>query len=114
MVLPLLCCVHTSAQDDVRRLTEDPLRVLRGVRFAIVLGLKLAPGTAHAMRQYAHMCSLNTGTSLLRLLLFLLLSAGLALAACQLSFAYVALQHFTALLGASMPVVLWVCCACVT
>lgn len=48
-------------QDDVKRLTDDPLRVLRGVRFATVLKLKLAPGTAHAMRQYAHMCSLNAG-----------------------------------------------------
>jgi tRNA nucleotidyltransferase/poly(A) polymerase len=48
--------------DNVKRLTEDPLRVLRGVRFATVLGLKLAPGTAQAMKQYAHMCSLNAGT----------------------------------------------------
>lgn len=47
--------------DDTRRLTEDPLRVLRGVRFATVLGLKLSPGTAGAMRQHAHMCSLNAG-----------------------------------------------------
>lgn len=48
-------------QDDVKRLTDDPLRVLRGVRFATVLKLKLALGTAHAMRQNAHMCSLNAG-----------------------------------------------------
>lgn len=47
--------------DDTKRLTEDPLRVLRGVRFATVLGLKLAPGTALAMKRYAHMCSPSAG-----------------------------------------------------
>jgi len=43
------------------RLFEDPLRILRGVRFATVLGLKLAPDTARAMRAQAHLCSLNAG-----------------------------------------------------
>jgi tRNA nucleotidyltransferase/poly(A) polymerase len=54
-------CTLRLTGDNVKRLTEDPLRVLRGVRFATVLGLKLAPGTALAMKQYAHMCSLNAG-----------------------------------------------------
>lgn len=47
--------------DDPKRLAEDPLRVLRGVRFATTLGLKLAPGTALALRQHADMCSMNAG-----------------------------------------------------
>jgi hypothetical protein len=49
--------------DSRARLTEDPLRIMRGVRFSAVLGLKLAPDTALALRSHAHLCSMAAGAS---------------------------------------------------
>lgn len=43
------------------RLREDPLRALRCVRFVTVLGLKMTSETAHAVREAAHLCSVQQG-----------------------------------------------------
>jgi len=40
--------------DPVERFTEDPLRLLRAVRFAAQLGFNLEPGTRDAIRRNAH------------------------------------------------------------
>lgn len=45
------------------RLAEDPLRALRCVRFAVVMGLKMMPETAQAVREAAHMCSVQQGVT---------------------------------------------------
>jgi tRNA nucleotidyltransferase/poly(A) polymerase len=42
--------------DAARRLAEDPLRCLRGVRFAAQLGLALDPATARHIREHADLC----------------------------------------------------------
>lgn len=47
--------------DPVARLVEDPIRVLRGVRFAALLGLKLSPDSAQAMVKMAYRCSVAQG-----------------------------------------------------
>ena len=41
--------------DPVRRFSEDSLRILRGVRFAVRYGLDVDPETAQAMEQQAHL-----------------------------------------------------------
>jgi len=47
--------------DGARRLAEDPLRCLRGVRFAAQLGLALDPSTARAVRDHAELCGPDRG-----------------------------------------------------
>ena len=41
--------------DPAVRFQEDALRILRGIRFAAVLGFRLEPETEKAARQYAHL-----------------------------------------------------------
>ncbi|GBF92126.1 hypothetical protein Rsub_04473 [Raphidocelis subcapitata] len=43
------------------RLLEDPLRVMRAVRFAVGLGFKLDPETAGLLTQHAYRCSVEEG-----------------------------------------------------
>ena len=50
--------------DDAARLAEDPLRVLRAVRLTAVLGLRIAPATADAIRAQAPLCSPSAGAHL--------------------------------------------------
>jgi tRNA nucleotidyltransferase/poly(A) polymerase len=42
-------------------LRQDPLRVLRAVRFATVLQLRLTPDTARALKEHAQLCSVQQG-----------------------------------------------------
>jgi hypothetical protein len=53
--------VAAAAGDAASLLAEDPLRVLRCVRFVAVLGLRLAPATAAAVKAHAHLCSTQHG-----------------------------------------------------
>eukprot|EP00775_Hariotina_reticulata_P005351 gene5351-5587_t len=47
--------------DPVARLREDPLRLLRAVRFATVLELRLNPDTARTLKEHAQLCSVQQG-----------------------------------------------------
>lgn len=60
---PLLSPLRTPRTPQVGRLIEDPLRALRAVRFAVTLGLKLAPDTAALLVQHAHRCSVDQGAT---------------------------------------------------
>ena len=41
--------------DPVQRYIEDPVRMLRAVRFAVKLGFRIEPGTEKPITQYAHL-----------------------------------------------------------
>lgn len=46
------------------RIKEDPIRVLRAVRFKCILGLKYAPETAKALKKWGHLVHRLSSTSL--------------------------------------------------
>jgi tRNA nucleotidyltransferase/poly(A) polymerase len=52
--------------DSELRIKEDPIRVLRAVRFKCNLGLKYAPETARALRKWGHLVHRLSSTSLKR------------------------------------------------
>ncbi|KAF8058132.1 pcnB [Scenedesmus sp. PABB004] len=53
--------LRLTPPDGAGRLREDPLRALRAVRIVTVCGLRLAPETAAALREHAHLCSVAHG-----------------------------------------------------